>query len=58
MIEEDRESNNVGQLHEEATTTIWRMKVLLEIHHGKKVAAKEAAELGNEEDPEFQVDWE
>ncbi len=49
VIEEDRESNNVGQLHQEAMTTIRRMKVLLEIHQEKKKAA--VAEV--KEDPEF-----
>ncbi len=58
VIEEDGETKKYGQLHEEATTTIRRLNVLLEIHHEKKDAAKDAAEPGNEENPEEQTEME
>ncbi len=40
VIKEDEEMNNVGQLHEEATTTIQRMKVLLKIRREERKRRK------------------
>ncbi len=48
VIEEDKELNDIGQLHEEAVTTIWRLKILLEIHH-----EKEKATVAEVKDPVF-----
>ncbi len=56
VIEEGKKQNDIGELYEEAMTTIRRLKVLLEIHQEKKKAAvaevKEVPEFSHQNDQE------